>query len=132
MQFKRIEPEEYKFRRLQVSEEIRLWAKTQIMHDSRPYKHKARIQDIFLHLITEGLKVKKTVVFENKYIQTKIDTPTNVTKIPTQLHEKIEKVRQAILQGKMKKKGEEPVDSWNVIMCLIEAGYRVLNPTQSE
>ena len=126
MQFKRIEPEEYKFRRLQVSEDIRIWAKMQIMLDPRPYKQKARIQDVFLHLITEGLKVKKNVAFENKYIQTKIDTPTNLTKIPLPLHEKIEKVRQAILQGKLKKQGEEPVDSWNVIMCLLEAGYRVI------
>lgn len=128
MQFKRIEPEDFKLRRLQVSDEIRIWAKTQIMHDARPYNQKARLQDIFIHLITEGLKAKRALVFENKYIQTKLATPTNRIKIPVATHEKVEKVRQAILQGKLKKRGEEPVDSWNVIMCLLEAGYRVLNP----
>ena len=123
MDFKRIEPKQFKIRRLQVSEEIRYWAKIKIMQDVRPYGQKARIQDIWLHLVSEGLKLKGEITFSNKYIQTQVKTATTRTNFPVELHAKIERVRAAIETGKLKSEGTA-VDSYNVIMCLIEAAFK--------
>jgi hypothetical protein len=123
MDFKRIEPKKYKIRRLQVSEEIRYWAKIKIMEDTRPYGQKARIQDVWLHLVSEGLKLKNEIVFSNKYVQTKLKTATNRTNFPVELHGKIERVRKAVEAGKLKREGAVAVDSYNIIMCLIEAAF---------
>lgn len=128
MNFKRIEAKSYKIRRLQVAEQIRTWAKIEIMADTRPYGKRARIQDVFLFLISEGLKLQNKIVFCNKYTQTKMTVSTNLTKIPAAIHQKIERVRKAVEAGSLKKSGKGVVDSYNVIMCLIEAGFYSLNP----
>lgn len=125
MQIKRVEAlAETKMRRVQVPKEIRIWAKQKIENDERSFAQKARITDVFIHLIRLGIKRKRFIVFKNKYVQTRITWPTNRVKIPMDVYRQLELIRTDLAIGKLKKEGEATVDAWNVLMCVLEEGYK--------